>query len=37
VVLTHRNDLDDQLFSQFQRCADLLGQLPMAACSSPPS
>ena len=26
VVLTDRNDLDDQLFGQFQRCADILGQ-----------
>ena len=25
VVLTDRNDLDDQLFGQFQRCADILG------------
>ncbi len=28
VVLTDRNDLDDQLFGQFQRCADILGQTP---------
>jgi type I restriction enzyme R subunit len=31
VVLTDRNDLDDQLFGQFQRCADLLGQTPVQA------
>ncbi len=31
VVLTDRNDLDDQLFGQFQRCADTLGQTPMQA------
>jgi type I restriction enzyme R subunit len=31
VVLTDRNDLDDQLFSQFQRCADILGQVPVQA------
>lgn len=31
VVLTDRNDLDDQLFGQFQRCADILGQLPIQA------
>jgi type I restriction enzyme R subunit len=29
VVLTDRNDLDDQLFGQFQRCADILGQTPV--------
>jgi type I restriction enzyme R subunit len=33
VVLTDRNDLDDQLFGQFQRCADLLGQTPLQAAS----
>ena len=33
VVLTDRNDLDDQLFSQFQRCADLLGQSPVQAAN----
>ncbi len=33
VVLTDRNDLDDQLFGQFQRCADLLGQTPVQAAS----
>jgi hypothetical protein len=26
------NDLDDQLFGQFQRCADILGQTPVQAC-----
>jgi type I restriction enzyme R subunit len=31
VVLTDRNDLDDQLFGQFQRCHDLLGQVPVQA------
>jgi len=31
VVLTDRNDLDDQLFGQFQRCHDMLGQMPMQA------
>ena len=31
VVLTDRNDLDDQLFGQFQRCADILGQPPVQA------
>jgi len=31
VVLTDRNDLDDQLFGQFQRCADILGQMPVQA------
>ena len=33
VVLTDRNDLDDQLFGQFQRCHDLLGQMPVQAAS----
>ena len=33
VVLTDRNDLDDQLFGQFQRCADLLGQTPLQAAN----
>ena len=28
VVLTDRNDLDDQLFSTFSRCQELLGQPP---------
>lgn len=31
VVLTDRNDLDDQLFGQFHRCADILGQTPIQA------
>ena len=31
VLLTDRNDLDDQLFGQFQRCHDLLGQMPVQA------
>jgi type I restriction enzyme R subunit len=31
VVLTDRNDLDDQLFGQFQRCAEILGQTPIQA------
>ncbi len=31
VVLTDRNDLDVQLFGQFQRCADILGQTPVQA------
>jgi hypothetical protein len=34
VVLTDRNDLDDQLFGQFQRCHDLLGQMPLQAAES---
>ncbi len=33
VVLTDRNDLDDQLFGQFQRCADILGHTPLQADS----
>ena len=33
VVLTDRNDLDDQLFGQFQRCHELLGQMPVQAPS----
>lgn len=33
VVLTDRNDLDDQLFGQFQRCHELLGQTPVQASS----
>jgi len=28
VVLTDRNDLDNQLFSTFSRCAELFGQVP---------
>ena len=31
VVLTDRNDLDDQLFNTFSRCADLLGVPPEQA------
>ena len=31
VVLTDRNDLDDQLFGTFSRCQDLLGQPPTQA------
>ena len=31
VVLTDRNDLDDQLFGQFQRCHELLRQTPLQA------
>ncbi|MGH8041576.1 MAG: type I restriction endonuclease subunit R, partial [Rudaea sp.] len=31
VLLTDRNDLDDQLFGQFQRCHDILGQTPIQA------
>jgi len=31
VVLTDRNDLDDQLFGQFQRCQELLRQMPVQA------
>src|SRR5262249_24283036 len=33
VVLTDRNDLDDQLFSTFSRCADVLRQPPFKAGS----
>ena len=33
VVLTDRNDLDDQLLGQFQRCHDILGQMPVQAAS----
>jgi type I restriction enzyme, R subunit len=33
VVLTDRNDLDDQLFGTFSRCAELLRQPPMQADS----
>lgn len=33
VVLTDRNDLDDQLFGQFQRCHDILGQTPVQAAN----
>ncbi len=31
IVLTDRNDLDDQLFGQFHRCADILRQTPVQA------
>jgi type I restriction enzyme R subunit len=31
VALTDRNDLDDQLFGQFQRCQELLHQKPIQA------
>ena len=31
IVLTDRNDLDDQLFTTFSRCADLLGLPPVQA------
>lgn len=33
VLLTDRNDLDDQLFGQFHRCSDLLRQIPVQASS----
>jgi type I restriction enzyme R subunit len=33
VILTDRNDLDDQLFGQFQRCHDILGQTPVQAAN----
>ena len=33
VVLTDRNDLDDQLFGTFAHCSDLLGQPPRQAAS----
>ncbi len=33
VVLTDRNDLDDQLFAQFQRGHEILGQTPAQASS----
>jgi type I restriction enzyme R subunit len=33
VVLTDRNDLDDQLFGQFQRCHEILRQMPVQATS----
>jgi type I restriction enzyme R subunit len=33
VVLTDRNDLDDQLFGQFQRCHEILGQTSVQAPS----
>ena len=33
VVLTDRNDLDDQLFGQFDRCFEIIGQQPKQADS----
>lgn len=33
VVLTDRNDLDDQLFGQFAKCSDFLRQVPVQAGS----
>ena len=33
VVLTDRNDLDDQLFTQFAKCKDFLRQTPIQATS----
>ncbi|MBQ6599705.1 MAG: type I restriction endonuclease subunit R, partial [Lentisphaeria bacterium] len=33
VVLTDRNDLDDQLFGQFSKCQDFLRQVPQQASS----
>ncbi|MCP5426405.1 MAG: type I restriction endonuclease subunit R [Gammaproteobacteria bacterium] len=33
VIITDRNDLDDQLFSTFSRCSDLLRQAPVQAAS----
>lgn len=35
VVLTDRNDLDDQLFGTFGRCQDILRQEPLQAVSRP--
>ena len=35
VVLTDRNDLDDQLFGTFARCQDLLRQPPVQARTGP--
>ena len=31
IVLTDRNDLDDQLFGQFQRCHEIVRQTPVQA------
>lgn len=31
VVITDRNDLDDQLFGQFSKCSDFLRQIPVQA------
>ncbi len=33
VLLTDRNDLDDQLFDQFQRCHEVLDQTPVQAAN----
>ena len=33
VIITDRNDLDDQLFGTFSRCYELLGQPPVQAAS----
>ena len=33
VVITDRNDLDDQLFTQFSKCSDFLRQIPKQATS----
>ena len=33
VVITDRNDLDDQLFTQFSKCSDFLRQVPKQATS----
>ena len=33
VVLTDRNDLDDQLYGQFSKCKDFLRQIPQQASS----
>ena len=33
VVITDRNDLDDQLYGQFNQCSDFLGQSPRQATS----
>ena len=33
VVITDRNDLDDQLYGQFSRCSDFLRQIPVQADS----
>ncbi|WP_164999241.1 type I restriction endonuclease subunit R [Methanohalophilus profundi] len=34
VVITDRNDLDDQLFDTFSRCMDYIGQTPIQAVDS---
>lgn len=33
VVITDRNDLDDQLYTQFAKCKDFLRQVPVQAKS----